>query len=395
MRMRAAVLRRFGAPLEVTDVEVAAPGRGEVRVRVRASGICGSDVRAMAGGSVMARHLPCVFGHEAAGVVTEVGPGAELLEPGDHVIVAMNGPCGRCRPCGRGRPQLCTDPARQNALSGLAADGGTRLSLGGEQVRPYIGIGAFAEYVVVRERMCVPVDEDLPLELLALTACGVVTGFGAVFNTARVEHGSSVLVLGCGGVGLSVVQSAVLAGATEIIAVDTVAAKLASAERFGATRTVCLDAPDAPAGSVAGGGGAGDLAGGGRLVADRLAKEVNAAVPGGVDFAFDVTGAPGMLAHALAATCPGGTAVMVGIPPFDRPVEVRADLLAGGHRTLVGTQGGDALPVRDLGRLVEFYRAGRLDLEGLVGERVTLDGINEAVERVRTGSVARSLVVMD
>ncbi|MDL4771536.1 alcohol dehydrogenase catalytic domain-containing protein [Actinomadura xylanilytica] len=375
MRMRAAVLREYGAPLEVTNVHVAEPAYAEVRVRVAASGICGSDVRAMAGGSATVRSLPCILGHEAAGVVDAVGPGVTAVAPGDHVIIAMNGPCGLCRNCGRGRPQLCTDPSRLAAIDGLTADGGTRLRLadgaggpgpgGGAEVRPYIGIGAFAEYAVVRERMCVPVARDLPLDLLALTACGVVTGVGAVFNTARVEPGSSVLVVGCGGVGLSVIQGAAVAGATEIIAADLLEAKLTLAKELGATHTI---------------------------VADDLTRRVADLVPGGVDYAFDATGSTAVPARALAATCPGGTAVMVGIPPLDRMIGIPPDLLSG-HRRLMGTQGGDAMPDRDLPRLVDLYRAGRLDLERMAGERVTLDGLDDAVGRVRAGAAARSLVL--
>ncbi|RFU37814.1 alcohol dehydrogenase [Actinomadura logoneensis] len=365
--MRAAVLREFGAPLEIADVAVAAPRAGEVAVRIAASGVCGSDLKALDGTSPVVRHLPCVLGHESAGVVTEVGPGVAGVRPGDHVVIAMNGPCGRCRACVRGRAFLCSGSTRMSAIMGVFPDGSTRLSLDGEAVRPYIGIGAFAERAVVPEAMCVKVAADAPLDLLALTACGVVTGYGAVMNTARVEAGASVLVVGCGGVGLNVVQSAVLAGATTVIAADVVDSKLRLAEQFGATHT---------------------------LLADDLPKQVGEIVRGGAEYAFDVTGVTEVLAKAFAATRPGGTTVMVGSPAAGRDLRIPAGLLFGSRR-LAGTQGGDAVPARDLPILADLYRSGRLNLDGLVSERVPLERVNEAVAHVRSGAVARSVIVFD
>ncbi|MDL4771571.1 MULTISPECIES: alcohol dehydrogenase catalytic domain-containing protein [Thermomonosporaceae] len=365
--MRAALLREYGAPLQIAEVEVGAPQSGEVLVKIAASGVCGSDLKAIDGRSPVVSHLPCVLGHESAGVVEATGPGVTSVRPGDHVIIAMNGPCGRCRNCSRGRAFLCSGKARMTAIMGLMADGGTRLSSGGEVVRPYIGIGAFAEKAVVGEAMCVKVSPDAPLDLLALTACGVVTGVGAVLNTARVEAGSSVLVVGCGGVGLNVVQGAVLAGATTIIAADVAPGKLEMAARFGATHTV---------------------------LSDDLPKQVGEIVRGGADYAFDVTGVPEVLARTFAATQPGGTTVMVGSPAAGKDLEIPPGQLFGSRR-LMGTQGGDATPARDLPLLVDLYRRGRLNLEGLVSERVPLEAVNEAVAHVRSGAVARSVIVFD
>ncbi|WP_026412071.1 alcohol dehydrogenase catalytic domain-containing protein [Actinomadura oligospora] len=365
--MRAAVLRTFGEPLEIAEVTVAAPRAGEVAVRIAASGVCGSDIKAMDGKSPVVRHLPCVLGHESAGVVEEVGPGVVNVRPGDHVVIAMNGPCGRCRACARGSAHLCSGKTRMSSIMGVFPDGSTRLSLGGETVRPYIGIGAFAERAVVTEAMCVKVAKDAPLDLLALTACGVVTGYGAVMNTARVEPGTSVLVVGCGGVGLNVIQSAVLAGATTIIAADVVESKLRLAEEFGATHT---------------------------LLADDLPKQVADIVRGGAEYAFDVTGVPEVLAKAFAATQPGGTTVMVGSPAATEDLRIPPGQLFASRR-LMGTQGGDATPARDLPILADLYRRGRLNLDGLVSERVPLEQVNEAVAHVRGGAVARSVVVFD
>jgi S-(hydroxymethyl)glutathione dehydrogenase / alcohol dehydrogenase len=363
--MRAAVLREFGAPLEIADVEVADPRAGEVLVKVAASGVCGSDVKALDGKSPVVREPPYILGHESAGVVAATGPGVTSVKAGDHVIIAMNGPCGRCRNCSRGRAHLCSGPDRLRAIMGLMSDGTTRLRLGEMAVRPMIGIGSFAEYVVAGEAACVKVGKDTPLDLLALIACGVVTGVGAVLNTARVEPGSSVLVVGCGGVGLNVVQGAVLAGATTIIAADVVAAKLETAVRFGATHTI---------------------------VAGDLTAQVGEILKGGVDYAFDVTGNADVLARAFAATQSGGTTVMVGSPPAGQTIGVAPQTLFASRR-LMGTQGGDAVPRRDLPLLVDLYQRGRLDLDGLISERLPLDKVNDAVQHVRDGAVARAVIV--
>ncbi|MEU4834996.1 alcohol dehydrogenase catalytic domain-containing protein [Streptosporangium sp. NPDC023615] len=366
MLMRAAVLTGFGEALEVREVEISDPGPGEVRVRIRASGVCGSDLKALDGRSPVVRRLPFVLGHESAGVVESVGDGVTGVRPGDHVIIAMNGPCGRCRNCGGGRFHLCSGPARLAAITGTARDGGTRVTVDGAAARTMIGIGSFAEYAVVNEAMCVRIAEDAPFDVMCLLACAVVTGVGAVLNVAKVAPGASVLVVGCGGVGLNVIQGAVLAGATTIVAADVAERKLELAEEFGATHTI---------------------------LADDLPARVGEIVRGGVDHAFDATGVAGVLAAAFAATQPGGTTVMVGSPPQGEPIGVEPGLLFASRR-LMGTQGGDAAPVRDLPMLAEQYLRGRLDLDRLVSERLPLEEINEAVRHVREGAVARSVIVL-
>lgn len=369
MEMRAAVLREFAAPMKVETVEIDDPGPGEVRVRIAASGVCGSDLKAIDGHSPVVRHTPAVLGHESAGVVDAVGDGVTSVRPGDHVIIAMNGPCGRCPSCRVGRAALCSGKARIAAIQGLTADGTTRLHVDGEPVRPFIGIGAFAEYAVVNEPMCVRIGDAAPLDLMCLLACGVVTGVGAVLNVAHVEPGTSVLVTGCGGVGLNAVQGAVLAGATTVIAADVIDAKLALATRFGATHTVRSDAGPLP-------------------------DQVGAIVRGGVDYAFDATGRSAVLADAFASTRSGGTTVMVGSPPADDPITLNPQTLFASRR-LIGTQGGDALPARDLPTLAALHDSGRLNLTDLVSERLPLDAVNEAVGHVRSGEVARSVIVFD
>ncbi|MEV4574432.1 alcohol dehydrogenase catalytic domain-containing protein [Nonomuraea jabiensis] len=360
MLMRAAVLTGFHAPMEIREVEIADPGPGEVRVQIKASGVCGSDLKAIDGKSPVVREPPFILGHESAGVVESVGAGVTGVRPGDHVIISMNGPCGRCRHCGAGRFHLCSGPVRLQAIMG----GAPRITLDGRETRRFIGIGSFAEYAVVTEAMCVKIAKNAPLDAMCLLACGVVTGIGAVMNVAEVPPGARVLVVGCGGVGLNVIQGAVLAGATTIIAADVAEQKLKLAERFGATHT---------------------------LVADDLPRQVDELVKGGVDYAFDATGTPGVLSRAFAATRSGGTTVMVGSPPQGQAVEVDPGLLFASRR-LMGTQGGDAAPHRDLPMLAEQYLRGRLDLDGLISERLPLDRINDAVAHVREGSVARTVI---
>ncbi|NUR87618.1 MAG: alcohol dehydrogenase catalytic domain-containing protein [Nonomuraea sp.] len=363
MLMRAALLTGFGSPMEIREVEIDDPGPGEVRVAVKASGVCGSDLKAVDGKSPVVSRLPYILGHESAGVVESVGPQVTSVKPGDHVIISMSGPCGRCRQCGAGRFHLCSGPARMTAIMG----GEPRVSSGGEEVRRFIGIGSFAEYAIVREAMCVKIGKDAPFDVMALLACGVVTGVGAVMNVARVTPGSSVLVVGCGGVGLNVVQGAVLAGATTIVAADVAEQKLKLASAFGATHT---------------------------LLVEDLPRQVGELVRGGVEYAFDVTGVPGVLAQAFAATQPGGTTVMVGSPPHGQPAAIDPALLFSSRR-LMGTQGGDAAPHRDLPMLAAQYLRGRLDLAGLISERLPLDRINTAMDHVRQGAVARSVIVSE
>ncbi|MEV0588280.1 alcohol dehydrogenase catalytic domain-containing protein [Nonomuraea sp. NPDC050310] len=354
MLTRAAVLTAFDAPMAIHEVELDDPGPGEVLVRVKASGVCGSDLKALLGKSPVVSRLPYVLGHESAGIVESVGPGVTTVAPGDHVIIAMNGPCGACPRCGAGDFHLCTGPARLTAIMG----GPPRMRLDGAEVRRFIGIGSFAEHALVADAMCVKIPPHAPFAAMALLACGVITGVGAVLNVARVRPGSSVLVVGCGGVGLNVIQGAVLAGATTIIAADVAEAKLKLAARFGATHTVPADA-----------------------------------LPADVDYAFDATGAPGVLARAFAATRPGGTTVMVGSPPRGVPLELDPGLLFASRR-LLGTQGGDAVPRRDLPMLVDQYLLGRLDLDGLISAQLPLEELDTALTHLQHGSLARTVITL-
>jgi S-(hydroxymethyl)glutathione dehydrogenase / alcohol dehydrogenase len=362
---RAVVVRGSGAALE--DVEVEHPRAGEALVRVGATGVCGSDLHVLHGTSPVAV-LPMVLGHEGAGVVEEVGSGVIDVVPGDHVVLALYGPCGRCRFCRSGRFPLCEGPARVAAISGLMEDGSTRVrASSGEPLRPFVGLGTMCGFVVVRESQLVKVDSTIPLDLICLAGCGVTTGLGAVFNIARVGPGDSVAVVGCGGVGLNVVQGARIAGATTIIALDTNPRKLELAARMGATHTADPRA-------------------------DGIRAAVEEIVPGGVDTAFEVVGVPALVAEAFTATRPGGTTVMVGSPPNGTTIPIDSRALFS-ERRLLGCTGGSNVPARDIPRIAALYREGVLDLSTLVTRTRPLAEFADAVADAEHGEVARTVLV--
>ncbi len=365
--MRAALMREVGGPVAIEEVEVLAPQAGEVRVRIAASGVCRSDLHVVDGRSVVARP-PMVLGHEGAGIVEEVGPGVRALAPGDAVVIALYGPCGECADCRSGNVSGCWSPARTNNMYGLMPDGSTRLRWRGAPVHPMVGAGTLAEQAVVREAQLVKIDRDVPLELICLAGCGVTTGVGAVLNTARVEPGARVAVIGCGGVGLNVIQGARIAGAARILAVDVAKEKLDLAAELGATDLV-LSGPEVD-----------------------LAARVKEIVPGGVDYAFEVIGSPAIVRQAFACTCTGGTTVMVGSPPPGADISVDGRLLFGDRR-LLGCTGGGNVPQRDISRIVALYKSGALRLAPLVSRKLPLEGVNAALEALRAGDGARSVIV--
>jgi S-(hydroxymethyl)glutathione dehydrogenase/alcohol dehydrogenase len=363
--MKACIIHDYADGPKVEDVTVLDPQVGEVCVRIAASGVCGSDMHLIHGRSVVAT-LPMVLGHEGAGVIEAVGEGVETVKPGDHVVIALYGPCLRCANCLRGEIVHCNGPARTANIFGKMADGSTRLRQGDQPVYPMVGCGSLAEYAVVRASMVVPVPEDVPLDAIALAGCGVTTGLGAVFNTARVAPGDHVAVVGCGGVGLNVVQGARIAGASTIIALDTNPTKLDLADRLGATH--CVDTRDV-----------------------ELKEAVQGIVPGGVDVAFEVVGNTALVAQVFELTRPGGTCVMVGSPPAGDKIPIDGRSLFS-ERRLVGTTGGSNVPQRDIPRIVELYRQGRLDLETLIGQRLPLDRVHDAFAAAEAGTVARSVI---
>ena len=364
---RAAVLRGYESPLSVEAITLDEPEAGEVVVRLAACGVCHSDLHMVS--PVFKNPLPVVLGHEGAGVVETVGPGVRRVAPGDHVVLTWIPSCGHCRYCASGRPALC------NNRQGVERSGGApRLRLHdaqGEGVHQLLDAGAFADRVLVREEGVIPIDADIPLEVAALVGCGVLTGVGAVTRTARVEPGSVVVVIGAGGVGLNVIQGAVLAGAARIIAVDRRPAALATARQFGATDT--LDASD-PANS-------------------NVAKAIRQMSGGGVDYSFEVVGRPETIAQAWESLVPGGRAVVVGLTPQNATAPIRSDFLS--EKTLMGCIFGSSIPQVDAPRMLSLYRAGRLKLDELVAQRYPLDAVNEALDALRTGTSGRGVLVFD
>jgi S-(hydroxymethyl)glutathione dehydrogenase/alcohol dehydrogenase len=368
MRAQAVVVRAVADGPRLEEIEVDPPGPGEVLVRVAASGICGSDLHILHGRSVIDA-FPMILGHEGAGVVEAAGDGVTGVAPGDHVVLALYGPCGTCDQCRTGRFVLCDGTARVAAIGGRMADGSTRMRLAdGSTLFPMVGIGSLAEYAVLRADQVVAVDPAIPLDVICLAGCGVTTGLGSVFNVADVRPGESVAVVGCGGVGLNVVQGARIAGASPIVAVDTNPRKLELAQRLGATHAV-------------------DPGDGG------VAAAVQRVVPRGVDVAFEVVGVPTLVAETFLSTRAGGRCVMVGSPPAGEPIPVDGRALFG-ERRLLGTTGGSNVPARDIPRIARLYVEGLLDLDTLVSARRPLADFASSIGETERGEVARSVVVM-
>jgi S-(hydroxymethyl)glutathione dehydrogenase/alcohol dehydrogenase len=368
VRAQAVVVASVAEGPRLAAIDVDAPGPGEVRVRVAASGICGSDLHVVHGRSVIDA-FPMVLGHEGAGVVDAVGDGVTGVAVGDHVVLALYGPCGTCDACRAGRFVLCDGTARVAAISGRMADGSTRLHLDdGAPLFPMVGVGSLAEYAVLRAEQVVVVDPAIPLDVICLAGCGVTTGLGAVFNVAEVRPGESVAVVGCGGVGLNVVQGARISGAGPIVAVDTNPRKLELARRVGATHAV-------------------DPTDGGVVAA------VQRVAPSGVDVAFEVVGVPTLVAETFLATRTGGRCVMVGSPPAGEPIPLDGRALFG-ERRLLGTTGGSNVPARDIPRIARLLADGQLDLDVLVSARRPLADFAASIAETDRGEVARSVVVM-
>jgi S-(hydroxymethyl)glutathione dehydrogenase / alcohol dehydrogenase len=357
--MRAAVCHAFGAPLVVEEVVLEPPGRGEVAVQLAACAVCHSDLSYLDG--AWGGALPAVYGHEAAGVVDELGPGVTAVRAGDCVVVTAVRSCGGCFFCARDEPALC---------EAAFADGRLR-SRDGTRIEQGLRTAGFAEQVVVHESQLVVVPADVPLECAALLACGVMTGFGAVTHSAGVRAGESVVVIGTGGVGLNCVQAAALAGAEPVVAVDLSHEKLGAARAFGATHTLDPRGEDAVAAVRALTGGRG---------ADRV---------------LVATGSRSAIEGGLGLVRRGGSLVVVGIPASGVSVAFDANELADGSRRILGSKFGSASPRRDVPQLVELYREGRLKLDELISGRYRLDDVNEAVASAREERTLRNVIVLD
>jgi alcohol dehydrogenase len=373
MKIRAAVLNKMGAevpyeksrPLTIEDFDLDDPGRGEVMVKIGAAGLCHSDLSVIDGNRP--RPTPMVLGHEAAGVVEKLGPGVDDLKVGDHVVMVFVPSCGHCPPCAEGRPALCEPGAAANG-AGTLLSGERRLHRNGQDVHHHLGCSAFAEYATVSRRSLVKIDKELPLDEAALFGCAVLTGVGAVINTAKVSAGSSVAVIGLGGVGLSSLLGAIAVGARRVIAIDLSDDKLGLARQLGATDTFNASSPNA-------------------------VDEIKAATGGGVEFAFEMAGSVRAMDLAYRITRRGGTTVTAGLPPPNHTFALPQVNLVAEERTVKGSYIGTCVPTRDLPRYIELYRRGKLPVDGLMSGRMKLDEINLGFDRLHDGKAVRQVVV--
>jgi alcohol dehydrogenase len=375
------VLRQVGLPapyaqsrpLSIEEVDLDPPGPGEVLVRIRAAGLCHSDLSAINGDRLWP--MPLVVGHEAAGEVVELGEGVQgTFQPGDHVVMIFRPSCGSCASCSVGRPALCGPGGESNAAGALLG-GYRRLQIPGgadesaRRLNHHLGCSAFAEYATVSARSLVKIDPGLAWHEAALFGCAVITGAGAVINTARVPAGASVAVVGLGGVGFSSVLAARATGARTVVAVDRIPSKLEHARQLGATH--CIDARD-----------------------EDALEQVRSLTGGGVEFAFEMAGSVAALDFAYRITARGGTTVTAGLPNPDARWAMPAVSLTAEERTLKGSYVGSSVPTRDIPRLIALYRAGLLPVDRLLSERITLDSINEALDRLALGESIRQVVMI-
>ena len=360
--MKAAVLREVNAPLSIEQVQIDNPKSHEVLVRTAACGVCRSDLHYITGH--YAAPMPTILGHEAAGVVEKVGSEVRYVKPGDHVITCLSVFCGHCEYCTTGRPFSCQNPevARDD-------DEAPRLTQNGGVMHQFYSLSSFAEHMLIHEHALVKIRDDMPLDRAALIGCGVTTGFGAVINTAKVEVGSTVAVIGCGGVGLSAINGAAIAGAGRIIAVDVKGSKLNLAKHFGATDVVDASQTDP-------------------------VEAVREMTGGGVEYSFEALGFKQTAEQAFGMLRPSGTATIIGMVPEGVMLEIpAADLL--NDKTLRGSNMGSNHFRVDMPRFVEFYLAGKLKLDDMISRRIPIEGINEAFDEMQAGAVARSVIVFD
>jgi len=360
--MKAAVLRAVNQPLTIEDVQVDNPRAREVLIRTGAVGVCHSDLHYIEG--KYAAPFPTILGHESAGVVEKVGADVTYVKPGDHVITCLSVFCGHCEFCTTGRPFSCENPETERA-----DDQEPRLTQNGAEMTQFYSLSSFAEQMLVHEHALVKIRQDMPLDRAALIGCAVTTGFGAVINTAQIEVGSTVAVIGCGGVGLSAVNGAAIAGAGRIIAVDIQGSKLNLARHFGAT-----DVVDASAGDPV--------------------EQVKELTGGGVEYSFEALGLKKTSEQAFQMLRTSGVATIIGMVPEGEMLEIHgADLLA--DKRLQGSNMGSNHFRRDMPRFVEFYLDGKLKLDDMISRRIRLDQINEAFDEMKQGELARSVITFD
>lgn len=375
MKIQAAVLREMGAPrpytksrpLSIETLDLAPPGPGEVLVRIAAAGLCHSDLSVINGSRP--RVMPMALGHEAAGVVEETGPGVDDIAPGDHVVMVFVPSCGTCSFCAEGRPALCAPAGKVNGAGSLLS-GERRLSLDGQSIHHHMGVSAFADHAVVSRRSLIRVPDALALEHAALFGCAVITGVGAVINTAGVHPGASVAVIGLGGVGLNAVLGARAAGATRIVAIDVLDDKLELARRLGATDTF-------------------------RATDTDCAEQVRDATGGGVGYAIEVAGSEQALELAYNITARGGVTVTAGLAHPEKHITIQQVSLVAEERTLKGSYVGSCIPSRDIPRYVDLFMQKRLPVDQVLSNSLRLEDINEGFERLAEGHVVRQVITFD
>lgn len=376
MKTRAAVLYASeyptpfaqSQPFHVEDVEVIPPGHGEVLVEMVGAGLCHSDLSVFDGSRP--RAVPMIVGHEASGIVREVGPGVHDFQPDDHVVFSFVPVCGHCVPCATGRPALCENGAKAN-LAGTLLGGDVHFkTTSGQQIYHHLGVSAFSHHTVAAQESLVKIDPSMPLEKAALFGCALITGVGAVMNTARVEPGAAVAVFGIGGVGLSIIMGAKLVGAFPIIAVDLLDRKLGLARQLGATHTINAAQTD-PVQAI---------------------KDLTA---GGAHYAFESVGNERVLAQAYAATRRGGTTLTVGLPGPKNQLSIPALSLTAEERTIKGSFMGTAVPRRDIPRLIQLYQAGLLPIDLLITRTIALEEINSAFDALAQGDAERQIIHFD
>ena len=373
MKIKAAVLYAMDAkppfaeslPLSIEAIDLAPPGPGEILVKIAAAGLCHSDLSVINGHRP--RPMPMALGHEAAGIVEELGEGVTDLQRGDHVVLVFVPSCGHCEPCAEGRPALCEPGAAANG-AGTLLSGARRLSRNGQQIHHHMGCSAFAEYATVSRRSVVKIDRELPLDEAALFGCAVLTGVGAVVNTAQVRAGSSVAIVGLGGVGLAALLGANAAGARQIVAVDLSDEKLELAKALGATHTFNAGSPNCK-------------------------DEIRQASGGGVAFAFEFAGSVRALELAYGITRRGGMTVTAGLPPPSATFPLPPVNLVAEERTVKGSYIGTCVPSRDIPRYIDLYRQGKLAVNRLMSGRLKLEEINRGFDLLNEGKAVRQVVV--
>lgn len=373
MKMTAAVMYEQGLPapyadskpFRIEEVDLEGPGEGEVLVEVMAAGLCHSDLSQVAG--LRKRKVPVVGGHEGAGIVREVGRGVSRLKPGDHVVMTVANGCGHCRPCLDSRPALC-DPVAASRVQGILANGTTHLSRGGEKIYHYSGVSSFAQYAVTAPGTLIKTDGSVPLPIAAMVGCAVVTGAGAVFNSARLRPGQTAAVFGLGGVGLCSVMAAKVSGASQIIGIDINEGKFGLARDLGCTTTVSARDPD-------------------------LVAKVREITQGGVDFAFEISGAKSAMAAANAVTRKGGEIICVGLGATGDLHQYAHAALIGEEKAFRGSYMGTGVVERDLPRYLEHFSTGRMPIDRLMSGTMTFDQLNKNLDLLDRGEVVRQVLL--